>query len=211
MASPSESGSSSLGTSTPEKLDRTTARQISWSSNLSTPEKMLHSTPLTVVDHPWSYPVEEILLKLDSNDPHGLSTDNARARLESNGRNELPDGPKPPSLLYVMLKQIFNAMSFVLLASMIATFSIGSNVEGVVIALVWVLNVAIGTWQVFSAEKKMTSLRCLSAPTANVVRDARCNNIPAGEVVAGDLVELTDGDTVPADIRWVLRLRFMLR
>ena len=68
-------------------------------------------------------------------------------------------------------------------------------------AAVFLLNVIIGFHQEFKAEKTMDSIRSLSSPTANVVRDGKAINVPTAEVVPGDMVELKTGDTVPADIR----------
>lgn len=61
-----------------------------------------------------------------------------------------------------------------------------------------ILNIVIGFMQEYSAEKTMDSLRSLASPTANVVREGNNINIPNGEVVPGDAVELKTGDTVPA-------------
>lgn len=60
------------------------------------------------------------------------------------------------------------------------------------------LNIVIGFMQEYGAEKTMDSLRSLASPTANVVREGNNVNIPNGEVVPGDVVELKTGDTVPA-------------
>ncbi len=93
-------------------------------------------------------------------------------------------------------------MSLVLLMVIGISFGIGSYVEGVVVFLVFLLNVVLGVQQELKAEQRMSSLRSLSAPTANVVRDGRNATVPAGEVVGGAMLELTTGDTVPADIRY---------
>lgn len=87
---------------------------------------------------------------------------------------------------------------------MAVSFGIKSWIEGGVIAAVIVLNVVVGFFQEFSAEKTMDSLRSLSSPTATVVRDGKTETIPTGELVPGDKVELKTGDTVPADIRYAL-------
>jgi P-type E1-E2 ATPase len=84
---------------------------------------------------------------------------------------------------------------------MAVSFAIQSWVEGGVVAFVIGLNIAVGFHQEYSAEKTMDSLRSLSSPTANVVRDGNNQSIPTGEVIPGDMVELKTGDTVPADIR----------
>lgn len=84
---------------------------------------------------------------------------------------------------------------------MAVSFGIGSYIEGGVISAVIALNIGVGFMQEFSAEKTMNSLRQLSSPTANVVRDGEALVVPSGDLVWGDLVEVKVGDIVPADIR----------
>lgn len=86
---------------------------------------------------------------------------------------------------------------------MALSYGIRDWVEGAVITAVIVLNVVIGFYQEFQAEKKMDSLRSLSSPSANVIRDGTVTTIPSGEVVPGDIVLLKTGDTVPADLRLI--------
>lgn len=86
---------------------------------------------------------------------------------------------------------------------MAVSFAIKSWIEGGVIGAVIGLNIIVGVYQDFAAEKTMDSLRSLSSPTGAVTRDGKTNTIPASEIVPGDMVELTVGDTVPADLRYV--------
>jgi Na+-exporting ATPase len=86
---------------------------------------------------------------------------------------------------------------------MAVSFGIKSWIEGGVVAAVILLNVVVGFFQEYSAEKTMDSLRSLSSPTANVVRNGQVTSIPSHEVVPGDVVEVKMGDTIPADIRLV--------
>ena len=88
--------------------------------------------------------------------------------------------------------------------AMAVSFGISSYIEGGVIAAVIVLNIIVGFFQEFNAEKTMDSLRSLSSPTASAVRDGNTDVVPTAEIVPGDMVELKTGDTVPADIRSVL-------
>jgi magnesium-transporting ATPase (P-type) len=87
---------------------------------------------------------------------------------------------------------------------MAVSLAIQSWIEGGVIAGVIILNIVVGFFQEFNAEKTMDSLRSLSSPTANVVRDGQIVNITTAELVPGDMVELKTGDTVPADLRFVI-------
>jgi len=86
--------------------------------------------------------------------------------------------------------------------AMAVSFGIGSYIEGGVISAVIILNIVVGFFQEFNAEKTMNSLRSLSSPTATVIRDGDTIVVPTGEIVFGDLVEVKVGDTVPADIRY---------
>lgn len=84
---------------------------------------------------------------------------------------------------------------------MAVSFGIQSWIEGGVIAAVIALNITVGFLQEFQAEKTMDSLRSLSSPTANAVRDGKTISIPTAEIVPGDMVEMKTGDTIPADTR----------
>lgn len=84
---------------------------------------------------------------------------------------------------------------------MAVSFGIKSWIEGGVVAFVIMLNVVVGFFQEYSAEKTMDSLRSLSSPTATVVRGGDSMVVPSVHIVPGDLVEIKVGDTIPADIR----------
>lgn len=84
---------------------------------------------------------------------------------------------------------------------MALSYGVTDYVEGGVITAVIVLNVVIGFYQEFQAEKKMDSLRSLSSPSAAVLRDGSVDTIPSAEVVPGDIVRIKAGDTIPADLR----------
>lgn len=86
---------------------------------------------------------------------------------------------------------------------MAVSFGIGSYIEGGVVTAVIVLNIVVGFFQEYSAEKTMNSLRSLSSPTANVVRNGQTTVVPTAQIVYGDLVEIKVGDVIPADIRYV--------
>lgn len=87
--------------------------------------------------------------------------------------------------------------------AMAVSFGIQSWIEGGVVAAVIILNIVVGFVQEFNAEKTMDSLRSLSSPTAQAVRDGSNVTVPTVEIVPGDMVELKTGDTVPADLRFV--------
>lgn len=84
---------------------------------------------------------------------------------------------------------------------MAVSFGISSWIEGGVITAVIVLNIVVGFFQEFNAEKTMDSLRSLSSPTASAVRSGQTQTLPTAELVPGDMVDLKTGDTIPADTR----------
>ncbi|KAL9115891.1 MAG: hypothetical protein Q9227_000259 [Pyrenula ochraceoflavens] len=151
--------------------------------------------------------VQSLSQELDANLRDGLSAAESDRRLKEFGRNELDEG-EGVQPVKILVRQVANAMMLVLLISMIVSFAIQSWIEGGVIAAVFFMNIVIGFVQEFKAEKTMDSIRSLSSPTANVVRDGKTINIPTAEVVPGDMVELKTGDTVPADIRLIEAINF---
>jgi Ca2+-transporting ATPase len=87
----------------------------------------------------------------------------------------------------------------VLLAAAVLTVATGDWTDAAVIALVVVVNTAVGVAQEAKADRAITALASLAAPRARVLRDARQAEIPAAEVVVGDLLILAEGNLVPAD------------
>ncbi|KAI6995124.1 Na(+)/Li(+)-exporting P-type ATPase, partial [Hortaea werneckii] len=161
--------------------------------------------PLTAPAHalPWKTVAEELKTDTDI----GLTGNETKSRLEEYGKNELGEtgGVNPGKIL---LRQIANAMTLVLIMAMAVSFGIRSWIEGGVIAGVIGINIVVGFIQEFQAEKTMDSLRSLSSPTANVVRDKQNVQVSTTEVVPGDMVELKTGDTIPADVRLVEAVNF---
>ena len=151
----------------------------------------------------WSQVAE----KLSADTDDGLSSTEAKQRLENYGANELgeADGVNPGKIL---LRQIANAMTLVLILAMAVSFGIQSWIEGGVIAGVIFINIAVGFFQEFHAAKTMDSLKSLSSPTAMAVRDGQSVSVPTTEIVPGDMVELKTGDTIPADVRLVEAVNF---
>lgn len=85
--------------------------------------------------------------------------------------------------------------------AMVVSFAIKSWVEGGVVCAVIALNIIVGFVQEFQAEKTMDSLRALSSPTANAIRQGKNVTVPTSKIIPGDLVEMKTGDTIPADVR----------
>ena len=145
---------------------------------------------------------EDLVRQLEADSENGLTKSQATERHGQYGPNELDDGPGVQPLK-ILIAQVANAMMLVLILAMAVSFGIESWIEGGVVTAIIILNVVVGFLQEYQAEKTMDSLRSLSSPTANVIREGSSVNIPSSEITIGDIVELKVGDTVPADIRFV--------
>ncbi|KAF4602743.1 hypothetical protein EYR40_005960 [Pleurotus pulmonarius] len=146
--------------------------------------------------------IPQLLSDLGTSDVHGLTKNEAARRLETHGENLL-EGKDGVSAMRVLIGQLANALTLVLIAALALSFGVGDFVEGGVIAAVIVLNTTVGFFQEYRAEKTMDSLRQLSSPTAVVIRNGESAAIPAKNVVPGDLVMIKVGDVVPADMRMI--------
>ncbi|MFI9592748.1 cation-translocating P-type ATPase [Nonomuraea sp. NPDC052265] len=128
----------------------------------------------------------------------GLSSAEAAVRLERDGPNLLPR--KPPTPLWRrVVTQLRDPLIVVLLIAAALTISTGDWTDAAVIALVIVVNTAVGVTQEVRADRAITALAELATPETRVVRDGHQRQIPAGDVVVGDLLVLAEGDIVPAD------------
>ncbi|WP_135547526.1 calcium-translocating P-type ATPase, SERCA-type [Paenibacillus cymbidii] len=132
----------------------------------------------------------------------GLSQAEAIARREKNGRNELSDG-QSVSPLVLLLNQFKDFMVLVLAGATLVSGLLGEYLDAITIIAIIVMNGILGFVQEFRAERSLRALKELSAPSAKVVRDGAVQQVPAKELVPGDIVLLESGDRVPADIRWI--------
>ncbi|MDC3423640.1 calcium-translocating P-type ATPase, SERCA-type [Aquibacillus sp. 3ASR75-11] len=130
----------------------------------------------------------------------GLTTDEASKRLKKLGANMLEEGKQTP-LWLVFLKQFQDFMVLVLLAATLVSGLLGEYVDAIAIMVIVLINGFIGFFQEQKAEKSLSKLKELSAPMANVKRDGRWMKIPSSEVVVGDVIRVSSGDRVSADIR----------
>lgn len=146
-------------------------------------------------------PVEEVLKKLNAN-IEGLSEDEARARLQRYGPNELAEEAKTP-IVEIVLRQFADPLIYVLLASAVITILLRDFIDAAVIAAVVILNAAVGFAQEYKAEESMKALKRLLALKSIVVREGAEREIDSKEIVPGDVVLLRAGQRVPADLRLI--------
>ncbi len=145
--------------------------------------------------------IEEVIEQLQSS-LQGLSTDEAMKRLVTYGPNKLKE-IKKRTLFMMFLDQFKDFMILVLIAAAIVSGLIGEVVDTIAIVVIVILNAIIGFVQEYRAEKAMKALKKMAAPTAVALRDTKPVNIPASELVPGDVVLLEAGRIVPADMRFI--------
>lgn len=142
---------------------------------------------------------ETIYKMIDSTDS-GLKSLSAQKRLAKNGPNQLIAGEKK-TVLSIFLTQFADMMIWVLIGAALISGLVGEWVDASIILVVVLLNAILGTVQESKAEAALDALKEMAAPMAHVLRDNVPQEIPAAELVVGDIVLLETGDSVPADIR----------
>ena len=159
--------------------------------------------------NPYRQPVDEVLATLGTDAQLGLSEAEARARLESHGRNELA-AEKPVPAWKKFLAQFQDVLVILLLIATAISAGLwlyeresALPYEAMAIFAVVLLNAIMGYVQQSRAEEAVAALRQMSAAHANVIRDGERQSIPAAEVVPGDIILIEEGDTVPADARLI--------
>ncbi|MFE0512095.1 cation-translocating P-type ATPase [Streptomyces sp. NPDC058964] len=150
----------------------------------------------------YACPPEQVAASFGVDPAVGLSAARAAELLAAHGPNALPEEkPLPGWRRY--LAQYRSYMQLVLVAAAVVSFLVAEWSTGVLLMVLTVLNAVVGMRQEGKAESAMNALKSMLKATARVRRDGTEAEIPAEEVVAGDVVLLTAGDEVPADGRIV--------
>jgi Ca2+-transporting ATPase len=152
---------------------------------------------------PWySRTIEAVARALETQLDHGLSADEAQARLQKFGHNELRERPPVPFWKKV-LDQLKSFVVILLIVASVISALLGESVEAVAIMAIVVLNAVLGVVQESRAERALAALKKMAAPDATVIRDGHRERIPARDLAPGDVVLLEAGNFVPADLRLV--------
>ncbi len=152
---------------------------------------------------PWyTRAFEESLAHFSVSPTDGLSAEEAARRLEEYGPNELrAEESAPPWRMFVA--QFNDFMIWVLMAAVVLAALEGQVPEAIAITAILILNGVLGFVQEYRAEQALEALKRMSAPAATVLRDGAERDVPAAELVPGDIVMLESGDRVPADGRLI--------
>lgn len=146
--------------------------------------------------------VQEIEKLLDTESGRGLSEGEAASRLLRNGKNELKEEEKKTTL-EAFLEQLNDPLICVLLAAAFLSFLLKEISDAVIISVVVAVNAIVGVIQEGKAKKALEALKKLTSPKADVRRNGKVKEIPASDLVKGDIVLLETGAQVPADLRLI--------
>lgn len=150
---------------------------------------------------------EATTLKTLGSTARGLSGKEAQRRIARYGKNELGTDRKK-SLAAVFLSQFGDVMTLLLVAAAAVSFVVaylsgdkGDLVDALIIVIIIFLNAVVGTVQQFRADKAIEGLKKLSPSVAKVKREGEMLIVPSSALTVGDIVEVGEGDVIPADMR----------
>jgi Ca2+-transporting ATPase len=145
-------------------------------------------------------PTAQVLERLSTSAPGGLTTEDAARRLNTVGANRLPT-PPPKSPLAILGGHVTSLPVLLLGGAAALSIASGAALEAAVILAVVAANATVGFVTERRVERILTSLQTATEPNALVLRDGRETSLPAAALVPGDMLVLKAGDDVPADAR----------
>src|SRR5580658_9978287 len=133
--------------------------------------------------------------------PAGLTSDEARRRLEASGPNAVPDTAMRP--LRRAIAKFWAPVPWMLEAAIVLELVLGKYVEAGIIATLLAFNAALGFFQEGRAQATLAALKSRLALNASVKRDNAWSTVAAAQLVVGDVVKLSLGAVVAADVRLI--------
>jgi Ca2+-transporting ATPase len=152
---------------------------------------------------PWARPWQKLVTELDVSVAKGLDPSKVEERRSQFGPNRLRE-VKPQSGWAILVNQFKNLIVAFLLAATAVSFAFGEHIEGAAIAVVILINAAIGFITELRGIRSVEALRKMGDVVSRVRRNGHVSEILAEEVVPGDIVVLEGGDIVTADLRLIM-------
>lgn len=135
-------------------------------------------------------------------DPNGLDENKIQEARITFGRNVLKSSTSR-SLYRILFEQFTNSLVLILIAASIASFYLGQPRDGLILLIIVVMNALIGFYQEWKSENILASIKKLVVDKCTVIRSGKVSEIYAADLVPGDLVLLSEGMGIPADIRLI--------
>ena len=152
------------------------------------------------ISSPWTVARDDAAAALDVDPDQGLSSSDAARRLDAFGENRMEEGKSDPAWL-LFLRQFQNPLLIILMAGAVISAITGHLIDTIAIGVIVILNAIISFWQEFKAERSLAALKEMAAPSATVRREGNWVDVPAANIVPGDILRLKAGDIIAADIR----------
>lgn len=166
--------------------------------NQPKPENQMNNS----FDHPWSMTVYKILDNLGVGQDKGLASDEVEARRKEHGENCLRR-IEPRGAWQILVEQFKSLIVLILVAAAAVSFARQNWVDGAAIVVALVINTAVGFFTELRATRSIEALQEMDSVDAAVRRSGKKKRIPASELVPGDIVILSSGELVSADIRLI--------
>jgi len=148
----------------------------------------------------WALSGEEVAQQLQTDAGNGLSEREAQKRLKEYGENRLAER-KRETPLQIFLRQFKDPLVYILIAAAGVSALLGDLTDFILITVILIFNGVFGFIQEYKAEQALEALKIMATPHARAVRGGKIQEIPATELVPGDIIILEEGDAVPADAR----------
>ena len=150
----------------------------------------------------WHSTEKEEVLEILKSGELGLDEKEVKLRQEKYGKNELPKG-KTPSLLKIFIEQLLDPIVLLLVVAMIFSILIKENIDAIAIAFIILVDIILGTFQEWKANKNVEALTKLIEIRTKIIRSGKEIEVYSSNLVPGDIVLLSSGDKISADLRLI--------
>lgn len=150
----------------------------------------------------WHSTEKEEVLEILKSSELGLDEKEVKLRQEKYGKNELPKG-KTPSLLKIFIEQLLDPIVLLLVVAMIFSILIKENIDSIAIAFIILVDLILGTFQEWKANKNVEALKKLIEIRTKIIRSGKEIEVYSSDIVPGDIVLLSSGDKISADLRLI--------
>lgn len=150
----------------------------------------------------WHSTEKEEVLEILKSSESGLDEKEVKLRQEKYGKNELPKG-KTPSLIKKFIEQLLDPIVLLLVAAMIFSILIKENIDAIAIAFIILVDLMLGTFQEWKANKNVEALTKLIEIRTKTIRSGKEIEVYSSNLVPGDIVLLSSGDKISADLRLI--------
>ncbi|MDB5013247.1 MAG: hypothetical protein JWQ25_1449, partial [Daejeonella sp.] len=150
----------------------------------------------------YQQPIESLITDFHSDIKAGLRDEDIENTRRKYGKNSLK-AANSRSFLKILLAQFISPLVIILIAAAMFSFYLGQVRDGCILLIIVVTNALIGFYQEWKSENIIASLKNLVVNKCNVIRNGKASQINAEDLVPGDLVQLYEGDGIPADLRLI--------